>query len=83
MILDGNKLLARWGTLEANVVYDMSFAPAEGATFVLDLDVATGTPQVFSPGELTDLARLFAERQYRFFRWAVTDDFLRAYGGQP
>jgi uncharacterized protein (TIGR04255 family) len=80
---DGNMLLARWGTLEANVVYDMSFAPAKGATFVLDLDVATGAPKVFSPGDLTDLARLFAERQYRFFRWAVTDDFLRAYGGEP
>jgi hypothetical protein len=26
--------------------------------------------------------RALALRGYQFFRWAVTDDFLRAFGGQ-
>jgi len=27
--------------------------------------------------------RAFAERIYGIFRWAVSDEFLRKYGGQP
>ena len=32
---------------------------------------------------LAKSAQRFAERIYTIFRWAVTDDFLRRYGGTP
>jgi len=76
-------LQARWGILEPGVAYDMSIPPVQKRAFLLDLDVFTTRSTVFSPSELVDRSRSFAERQYRFFRWAVTDDYLRAFGGQP
>ncbi len=76
-------LEARWGILEPGVTYDLSIPPLAKRAFVLDLDVFSTKARAFSPGELIDLSRSFAERQYRFFRWAVTDDYLRAFGGQP
>ncbi len=78
---DGTLLQARWGLLEAAVTYDLTIPPSPNAAFILDLDVSTSVAQPFSPGELAELSRHFAERQYRFFRWAVTDDFLHAFGG--
>jgi hypothetical protein len=32
---------------------------------------------------LKELAIALANRAYTFFRWAVTDEFLRTYGGAP
>jgi uncharacterized protein (TIGR04255 family) len=76
-------LQARWGIVEPGLTYDLSIPPAQHRAFVLDVDVFSTSVSPFSPGELIDLSRRFAERQYRFFRWAVTDDYLRAFGGQP
>lgn len=36
----------------------------------------------FDVPTLIGKAQGFAERTYTFFRWAVTDTFLRRYGGQ-
>jgi uncharacterized protein (TIGR04255 family) len=80
---ENTTLQARWGILEPGVTYDLSIPPVLKEAFILDLDVFTTKGIAFSPGELIDLSRTFAERQYRFFRWAVTDDYLRAFGGQP
>ena len=43
----------------------------QGAVGALDVDATVAQ------------ARSFAERIYSIFRWAVTDEFLRRYGGQP
>jgi uncharacterized protein (TIGR04255 family) len=76
-------LQARWGIVEPGLTYDLSIPPPQHRAFVLDLDVFTTAVSPFSPSELIDLSRTFAERQYRFFRWAVTDEYLRAFGGTP
>jgi uncharacterized protein (TIGR04255 family) len=82
---EGASLQARWGLIDPGVTYDITLPPSltsSTSAFVLDIDVATLSPQPFSAGDLVDLSRRFAERQYRFFRWAVTDDFLREFGAQ-
>jgi uncharacterized protein (TIGR04255 family) len=37
----------------------------------------------FDVEELLNEAQRFAERIYTFFRWAVTDEFLQHFGGEP
>ena len=38
--------------------------------------------QSFDPEALVAEVRTYAERIYTLFRWAVTEDFLRRYGGE-
>jgi uncharacterized protein (TIGR04255 family) len=78
---DHATLRARWGRLPAGASLDLTVPPSSAASFVMDLDVSTMNRE-FAPVELHELARTFCERQYRFFRWAVTPEFLRAFGGE-
>jgi len=51
---------------------------------VLDCDLfvdAAGTP--IDLGSLQSLASSFSRRSYAFFRWMVTEAFLKAHGAQP
>ncbi len=76
-------LHARWGVLPANVTFDPAIEAADTRSWVLDLD-AYSTEQVpFEPRALVDNAAHLTERIYRFFRWAVQDEFLTAHGGRP
>ena len=47
-----------------------------------NLDMFRPEPGTFDPNEVVTEARSYAERIYTFFRWAVTDDFLRLYEGK-
>ena len=80
---DATVLHARWGLLPPQATLDPGVTPLQERSFLLDIDVATEGSRGYSAGELHDLARTLCERQYRFFRWSVTDDFLRAFGGNP
>lgn len=80
---DGSALRGRWGLLPANGTFDVNVEPIDVPSWVLDLDVYTTAWDDFAPNAILERARAFCERQYRMFRWAVTDDFLRAFGGQP
>jgi len=80
---DASTLRARWGLIPPNAILDPGVPPLAATSFVLDLDVATEGPRGYSAGELHELARTFCERQYHFFRWSVTDEFLRTFGGNP
>lgn len=73
---------ARWGVLSGGSTFDPSVAPAEGASWVLDLDAAV-SERPFDAAALGGAAEDLCQRIYRFFRWAVTDEFLRAHGGRP
>lgn len=77
-------LLARWVRLPANATYDPAgVEPVAEDSWVLDLDMfAGGGQQPFRADELVGTAEAFAIQLYKFFRWAVTDDFLRQYGGK-
>jgi uncharacterized protein (TIGR04255 family) len=78
---DGTEVHARWGLLPADATLDPAIAPADDKTWLLDLDAYTLSRERFERSKLVARAEVLAQRVYRFFRWAVLDDFLKAYGG--
>lgn len=81
--LDATRLLARWGKLPPKATVDPSAVePIDEESFILDLDMFSAEPGPFSVARVLEDAEGYATRLYTLFRWAVTDDFLRHYGGQ-
>ena len=88
-ILPGNSghITARWGLLAPRSTIDPGALDAiDEPSWILDTDAF----QSFQAGSrrlevdsVVEQARGFAERIYGIFRWAVTDEFLRRYGGNP
>lgn len=77
------QLLARWGLLpKGGTVDPAAIEPLDEVSWILDLDMFQPEPRTFDSNEVVVEARSYAERIYTFFRWAVTDDFLRLYGGK-
>lgn len=83
MLPEGSaQMLARWGLMPAGATIDpAALEPSDEPSWILDLDMFRAEPRVFDPEEIVTDAQSYAERIYTFFRWAVTDDFLRFYGG--
>ena len=80
--VDGARVLARWGRLPAGATVDpAAIEPTNELSWILDLDMFSASPVPFSVDRVVQDATRFAERIYTFFRWAVTNDFLRRYGG--
>lgn len=79
---DGADLHARWGLLPAQATLDPAIAAADVRSWVLDIDAYTREQERFDPSALTNRAERLCARIYRFFRWAVGDEFLVAHGGQ-
>jgi uncharacterized protein (TIGR04255 family) len=78
------RFVARWGLLSAMKTPDPNvIAPIGDKSWILDLDVFSAKPAAFDVTAMTGDSRRYAERAYAFFRWAVTDEFLRRHGGQP
>lgn len=76
------QLLARWGLLpKGGTVDPAAIEPSTEPSWILDLDLFRTESRAFDPGEIVETAQSYAERIYAFFRWVVTDDFLRRYGG--
>ncbi len=77
------RLLARWGRLPPGASVDLSaIEPVDESSWILDLDMSSLQPKPFDVDTLVSDAQGFVERIYGVFRWAVTDDFLRRYGGK-
>lgn len=82
--LDDSRVVARWGLLAPNTTVDpAAIEPIPERSWVLDLDMFSARPAPFAIDRVVDDAKRYAERIYTFFRWAVTDEFLRRYGGSP
>jgi len=78
------QLLARWGLVPAGGTVDPNaIEPIGEPSWVLDIDMFSSQEHPFVPEEIVTTARRYTERLYTVFRWAVTDDFLRRYGGTP
>lgn len=80
---DDGSFQAWWGLLPAGRSIDNTNPSHDYPTWVLDMD----SFREFAPGSqngenLFEDVRALALRGYQFFRWAVTDDFLTAFGGQ-
>jgi len=76
----GVELHCRWGLLPEKATFDPGVEAAEEPSWVLDLD-AYVTEQAFDPDALRATTDELCQRIYRFFRWAVTPEFLRLHGG--
>lgn len=79
----GAELHARWGVLPPAVTFDPAIEATDARSWVLDLDAYTTEQSGFDPRTLADRAEELSQRIYRFFRWAVHDEFLIAHGGRP
>ncbi|MDW7712620.1 MAG: TIGR04255 family protein [Deferrisomatales bacterium] len=76
-------LLARWGRVPEQATVDPAVIdPLDVPSWILDLDAFVSGGLPFEPDALSKRAQRFAERIYAFFRWAVTEEFLRRYGGE-
>ena len=77
------QLKARWGCIPPNGTVDpAALEPVETRSWILDLDMFRAEQEKFDPVALLKSARAFTERIYTVFRWAVTDEFLREFGGK-
>jgi len=75
-------LLARWGKLPKGMSVDPTvMQPTEEDSWIIDLDLSETREMPFYPEALIANVRTYAERIYTVFRWMVTDEFLREYGG--
>lgn len=81
---DGAAFMGRWGLLPAGTAIDSESPAHDYPTWVLDMDSFRESPPMAHTGdELYEDVRGLALRGYQFFRWAVTEQFLTAFGGQP
>jgi uncharacterized protein (TIGR04255 family) len=78
------KIFSRWGLLPPGTTIDPSLVkPIKEKSWILDIDASVTTSKSWNHtllvqeiGELSDLV-------YKFFRWSVTSEFLKHYGGKP
>ena len=77
------QLMARWGTMPPNSTPDPSaIEPIDRISWLLDLDAFSDQRRLWNTSQLLQETEWFAERIYAFFRWSVTDEFIRSFGGQ-
>ncbi len=77
------RLLARWGQVPPQGTVDPdALEPVDTLSWILDLDMFSVESRAFDPEALVAEVRTYAERIYTLFRWAVTEEFLRRYGGE-
>lgn len=76
---DGFGLKAQWGNLPPGAMLDPTLEATDQPSWILDID--SFSPQKSSFDELIVGAQIreLAERAYRFFRWAVTDQYLNRF----
>jgi len=78
------QLMARWGQIPPNGTVDPSaIEPIAEPSWILDLDMFSQEARPFTVTGVTDDVRAYSERIYTFFRWAVTSEFLKLFGGKP
>ncbi|WP_372525357.1 TIGR04255 family protein [Piscinibacter sp.] len=76
------QIAVRCGVVPADALVEGLEAPFGKDWFLLDFDVFDDKAGNFDAQATAARAKAFAQRSYGFFRWAVTDEFLRRYGGQ-
>ncbi len=76
-------LASRWGVLPKGQTYDPgSIDPLEETGWILDIDVFDAHKQDFACSEILSGFDLLATYAHKFFRWVVTEEFLKSYGGK-
>ncbi len=70
---------ARWGVLPPKATFDPAIDPWEKPSWILDID-AWLSERPFDPDAIRRQVQTLSDRIYRYFRWAVTEDFLTTFG---
>lgn len=79
-----DRVRIRWGRIPPQGTVDpTAIEPIDELSWILDLDMYSTEERPFSTESVLVSAHRYAERLYAVFRWAVTDEFLRRYGGRP
>jgi uncharacterized protein (TIGR04255 family) len=77
------ELQAKWGKLPGNMTIDPDVLPAiPEESWLIDLDVSRSGEFPFETKMIVETASQAAERVYAVFRWMITKEFLRTYGGK-
>ncbi len=82
---DHGKLTARWGHMPRGMTHEPDLMPPiEESCWFLDTDayMEFSEPRQFESTYIADKLDQLASRSYGFFRWAVSDEFLRHCGGR-
>lgn len=83
--VDVGKMTSRSGFIPENQTHDPDLMPPiSRPSWFLDIDVFQEfrNAEKFVPDDAAQIAMRLATRAYGFFRWAVSDEFLRLYGGK-
>ncbi len=81
---DEVSLNTRWGRLPPNATTDPAAVdPIAEPSWLLDLDMFRGVQKDFDTRAILADGRMFARTIHDFFRWCVTPEFLKVYGGRP
>jgi len=77
------QIQCRWGSLPPGASHDpgIPLLP-ESKSWVLDVDMFSTEQRSFDAAALSEAVGTFAARIYAVFRWMVTDEFLRTFGGE-
>jgi uncharacterized protein (TIGR04255 family) len=70
---------AQWGILPPNAVLDASVPAIDRPSWILDLDSFLMTKTRFDPPDIVSSVKDLADRAYRYFRWAVHEEFLEEF----
>lgn len=83
MEVEEGMVLLRWGILPPNIVIDPSImSPRPEQSWILDIDAYDAKPRPFDHVALSEAFTRLAHRSYAVFRYVVTDEFLRFFGGE-
>lgn len=83
--IEGDVLRVRSAVLPPNHLIDVgTIAPVDRRSWVLDLDMfgMYEPPRAFTSDGVAAASLKYAETIYRFFRWAVTDEFMKRMGAR-
>ena len=81
--LNSMQVKAAWGVVPENTVIVPGIEAVPERSWMLDVDAfIEESGQMFSTERVVEETRLGAQRAYAFFRWVVTDEFLRRFGGE-
>lgn len=75
------RMKVRTALLPPNQTFDPSIAPRPDKSWILDFDAFSTNRIAFDVDRVVADAERYAQRVYRMFRWAVSDEALRAWGG--
>lgn len=83
LTVEEGEMLLRWGLLPPGGTVDPGLMePVDKRSWILDIDVASNDRRTFDPDVLGLSFEGLAKRAYSAFRYMVTEDFLRDFGGR-